>query len=85
LHEIDEHGFTHSLCSPKGGPWGSTNIDNNFQNLLFEIFGPEIKEEGTDFGDVLAAFERAKINFSPNQENDVAIPMMQFQPINLHG
>ncbi|CAH1263872.1 HSPA12A [Branchiostoma lanceolatum] len=39
VHEVRDDGSVRELHRPTGGPWGGTNVDSNFSNLLDQIFG----------------------------------------------
>eukprot|EP00058_Branchiostoma_floridae_P006840 XP_002592328.1 hypothetical protein BRAFLDRAFT_240135 [Branchiostoma floridae] len=39
VHELRDDGSVRELHRPTGGPWGGTNVDSNFSNLLDKIFG----------------------------------------------
>jgi molecular chaperone DnaK (HSP70) len=80
VHEIDEEGYTQSIHAPVGGAWGSTKIDENFKQFLFDIFGAEI-QSGFEYPEILAAFEREKVRFNKNQKVPLAI--YDFEPKHL--
>ncbi|XP_035679344.1 heat shock 70 kDa protein 12A-like [Branchiostoma floridae] len=45
VHEIRDDGSVRELHRPTGGPWGGTNVDSNFSDLLDRIFGEEFMND----------------------------------------
>lgn len=41
-YTIEEGNKLIELFPPTGGPWGGTEVDKQFQDLIVEIFGKEV-------------------------------------------
>ena len=70
IHEITERKYIKALQPPSGGPWGGTEVDKNFENLLANIFGYEYLQqfklrEPAEWVDLISVnFENSKRDFS---------------------
>jgi len=65
VHRNRSEGGLVELHSPSGGAWGSFYINKEFENLLEELLGAEMKNTSAWF-QIMDTFEVAKINFLPD-------------------
>jgi len=62
------------VCQPSGGPWGSTFVDEGFEQFLQKLVGPESWERfkpSSEWVDVMEAWEKTKHQFDPSEKSDV--------------
>ncbi|XP_076085748.1 heat shock 70 kDa protein 12B-like isoform X1 [Mytilus galloprovincialis] len=77
-YTIEEGNKLIELFPPTGGPWGGTEVDKQFQDLIVEIFGKEVwhmfeKSCMHDSLELMRRFEGRKKVFGENDEDKVRI------------
>ncbi|CAG2197920.1 unnamed protein product [Mytilus edulis] len=73
-YTIEEGNKLIELFPPTGGPWGGTEVDKQFQDLIVEIFGKEVwhtfeKSCMHDSLELMRRFEGRKKVFGENDED----------------
>ena len=74
VHEKNLDGTLKELHRASGGPWGGTNVDNNYIAWLTSMFGEDAmnrlkSEDMRDYFDLLREFEIKKRSVLPDTKN----------------
>ena len=82
LYKITGKNSLEKICSESGGNWGSTFIDEEFEQMLEQFFGQQIrifrKERPAEYEQIMKEFEKRKEQFDPREEEDSNILLYSF-------
>lgn len=65
VHEVVNENHLRQLCSPAGGPYGGTTVNEHFLEILTEIVGPDVMkslktEHSGSYLEIMREFDCAK-------------------------
>lgn len=78
VHEILTDGVLQEVHHATGGCWGGATVDNDFRELLTNVFGSDVMETASkrypnEILDVFLEFEMKKRMFEPEQSSNLAL------------
>ena len=73
-------GYLVEKSLPSGGPWGSTRVDANFEQLLDDIFGNDMTREmklsePADWNKMMLSFELQKMEATLHDDQQFTVPI----------
>ncbi|XP_033744268.1 heat shock 70 kDa protein 12B-like [Pecten maximus] len=76
VHQVQDGGTLREVCAASGGDWGGTKVDEQFENLLKNVFGQDVfetfrRENIDDFLEILRNFEVKKRTLSGRQDEHI--------------
>ncbi|WAR14086.1 HS12A-like protein [Mya arenaria] len=79
-HERKPDGSLKEIHKASGGPWGGIYVDENYMNMLKELFGDKAftdlrKTEMSDYFDISREFEHKKRSFDPDKIKQITVRM----------
>ncbi|XP_033731606.1 heat shock 70 kDa protein 12A-like, partial [Pecten maximus] len=78
VHQVQDGGTLREVCTASGGDWGGTKVDEQFENLLKNVFGQDVfetfrREHVEDFLEILRNFEMKKRTLSDRQDDNITL------------